>query len=82
MGFFEEKMESIRDNKAATRIQVQTLGNFKVWRDGEVVAPKAWGRSKTVELFEFFVTSRRRKAVHKEQILDRLWEEDLESGDS
>ncbi|MEZ4903489.1 MAG: BTAD domain-containing putative transcriptional regulator [Spirosomataceae bacterium] len=34
-----------------------------------------------MELFEFLVTARHRKALHKEQILDRLWEEDLEGGD-
>lgn len=72
----------IREKKARARIHIQTLGNFQVWRDGEVVASKEWGRSKTIELFEFFITSRHRKALHKEQILDRLWEEDLESGDS
>lgn len=80
--FFEEKMRAIAAKKENTHVWVQTLGNFQVRRDGAVVAPKEWGRSKTVELFEFLITSRHRKAQHKEQILDRLWEEDLDSGDS
>lgn len=82
MGFFEDRLAEIKEKKTTARIHVQTLGNFQVWRDGVAVAPKEWGRSKTVELFEFFVTSRNRKALHKEQILDRLWEEDIDSGDA
>ncbi|MFN4147827.1 MAG: BTAD domain-containing putative transcriptional regulator [Runella sp.] len=77
----EERLQAIETHQKNARIHVQTLGSFQVWREGIAVSPKEWGRSKTVELFEFLITNRHRKALHKEQILDRLWEEDLETGD-
>lgn len=56
-------------------MQVQTLGNFQVWRAGELLSNKDWGRDKTIQLFQFLLTARHRRSLHKEQIIDRLWEE-------
>lgn len=81
MNLTDERIENIKAKRAKAGVQVQTLGNFQLWRDGEIVPTKEWGRDKTVQLFQFFVTSRYRKALHKEQIMDRLWNEDSESGD-
>jgi len=62
-------------------LHVQTLGGFRVWRDGEEVSTTAWGREKAIHLFQFFITMRR-QYVHKEQIMDRLWPDlDLDKGD-
>jgi two-component SAPR family response regulator len=69
----------LKQNEAPLR--VQTLGGFEVMLDGDYLSPKAWGREKSLQLFQFFVTMRHRKALHKEQILDRLWEEDGDRGD-
>ncbi len=70
----------MRENAA---LKIHTLGNFQVWREGHLITPKEWGRDKTVQLFQFFITSRHRKALHKEQIFDRLWEDlDLKSAES
>jgi len=77
----DTRLDSIKAKHAAAAIQVQTLGGFQVWREGTAVASKEWGRDKTLQLFQYFVTARRRKAQHKEQIMDRLWEEDGDSGD-
>jgi len=63
-----------RRDKAA--LQIQTLGLFQVWRDGEPIPQKEWGRDKTVQLFQFLITARHRRGLHKEQIIDRLWEDD------
>jgi len=52
---------------------VQTLGNFQIWRNGDKVKSKAWGRDTTVQLFQFLVTARHRMGLHKEQIIDRVW---------
>ncbi len=51
------------------------MGNFQVWRDGTQVSTKEWGRDKTVQLFQFLLTARHRRALHKEQIADRIWED-------
>ena len=56
-------------------ICVYTLGTFKVLREGQIINDKDWGRDKTLQLFQFLVTSRSRGALHKEQIMDRLWED-------
>jgi len=65
--------------KAALRIQ--TLGGFRVWRDGQEIEPVVWGREKAIHLFQFFVTTRG-QYFHKEQIIDRLWPElDMKASD-
>ncbi|HFA49341.1 MAG TPA: transcriptional regulator [Bacteroidetes bacterium] len=71
----ENKIASLKKKRENAAIQVQTLGSFQVWRNGEKVTSKEWGRDKTVQLFQFLVTSRHRNALHKEQIIDRLWDE-------
>ena len=55
-------------------LRVQTLGGFRVWRDGVEIVPAAWKREKAVHLFQFLVTVRGRY-LHKEQIVDRMWPE-------
>ena len=63
-------------------LQIFTLGQFKVLRDGKAIKAKEWGRDKTVELLQFLITTRHQRASHKEQIIDRLWpDKDQKSGD-
>ena len=71
----EQKILTLIERKAKAEIRVQTLGGFQVWRGDEPIPAKEWGRDKTVQLFEFFVTARHRRGLHKEQIADRLWDE-------
>lgn len=78
---FEAQLAAISAKKEEAPIVVQTLGSFQLWHQGTLVPAKAWGRDKTIQLFQFLVTARHRKALHKEQIMDRLWEEDGDSGD-
>ncbi|RMG80395.1 MAG: transcriptional regulator [Bacteroidetes bacterium] len=79
---YSTRLTEIRAQKEAADIQVQTLGGFQVWRLGTPVSPKAWGRDITIQLFQFFITSRHRNSLHKEQIIDRLWENvDTKTGD-
>lgn len=61
--------------KKTAAIKVQTLGNFQIWREEEKVKSKDWGRDTTAQLFQFMVTARHRRGLHKEQIIDRLWED-------
>ncbi len=60
-------------NEAAIRFQ--TLGQFALWREGEKVSSKDWGRDKTVQLIQYLISYRNRNALHKEQIMDHLWED-------
>jgi DNA-binding SARP family transcriptional activator len=59
-------------------IAIYTLGSFEVWIEGQKLTSKDWGRDKSVQLFQFFLMARNRKALHKDQIVDKLWEDDLD----
>lgn len=72
---FAQEIATILAQKENASIHIQTLGQFQVTRNGEAITPKAWGRDKTVQLFQFLVTARHRRALHKEQIIDRIWED-------
>lgn len=80
MSFQPDEINLISDNIS---LRIQTLGGFHLWRNGVLIESAAWGREKAVHLFQFFVTTRRyMTALHKEQIIDRLWPElDPEEGD-
>ena len=56
-------------------IRIQTLGQFNVWVHGEKVDGKQWGRDKTVQLLQYLISNRQRHALHKEKIMDHLWDE-------
>jgi two-component SAPR family response regulator len=74
----QPQLESILSKRSISTIQVQTLGKFEVWVDGKKLNSKDWGRDKSIQLFQFFLMARSRKALHKEQIVDKLWEDDLD----
>jgi len=75
MADFQEKISALASFKEKAIIKVATLGQFKVWRNGEAISSKAWGRDKTIQLFEFLIANRHRKSLHKELIMDQLWED-------
>ncbi|NKI31510.1 transcriptional regulator [Muricauda sp. DJ-13] len=56
-------------------IKFQTLGQFVLWRDGEKVNAKEWGRDKTLQLIQYLISYRNKHALHKEHIMDHLWED-------
>ncbi|MCA0133534.1 AfsR/SARP family transcriptional regulator [Winogradskyella alexanderae] len=56
-------------------IRIQTLGQFNLWRDNDKVDSKQWGRDKTVQLLQYLISNRHRHALHKESIMEHLWEE-------
>ena len=66
---------NIAEHMSTDQIQVYTLGKFSVVRGEQEIDTKAWGRDKTVQLFQYMVSAHNRGAMHKEQIMDRLWED-------
>jgi len=77
-----DKIANIQAKKETASLQVQTLGTFQVWREGVLISSKDWGRDKSVQLFQFLVTARHQRALHKEQIIDRIWEDiDVKAGE-
>lgn len=69
----DHNLQDIIQQKEEASLVIQTLGGFRVWVDGIELNAKQWGRDKTIQLFQFFITSRHRHGLHKEQIIDRLW---------
>ncbi len=67
-----KKLESFK-NEAV--IQIYTLGQFSVWRKDEKIEAKAWSRDKTTQLLQYLISNRQRHALHKEQIMDHLWDD-------
>jgi DNA-binding SARP family transcriptional activator len=78
MPAFLEQLHSILDKQQNAPIKVNTLGSFEVWVDDKKLNAKDWGRDKSIQLFQFFLMARSRKALHKDQIVDKLWEDDLD----
>jgi len=69
------KLEEILAKQKLAELKVETLGKFLVYRLDNSISNKEWGRDKTIQLFQYLVTSRHRQGQHKEQIVDRIWEE-------
>lgn len=70
-----QQFTDLLKHQADAELKVQTLGAFQVIRGEGAIKPKEWGRDKTLQLFQFFVTARHRRGLHKEQIVDRIWED-------
>ena len=67
------QIASLLEKKESALLRVQTLGNFQLWRSSQLVRSKEWGREVAIQLFQFFITNRHRRGLHKEQIIDRIW---------
>lgn len=70
----DSNLEALLDKYQNAKLKVFTLGNFELQLEGQKIQDN-WGREKAIQLFQFFLLSRNRSALHKEQIINRLWEE-------
>lgn len=71
----EDQIAALGAKRKNAVVQIQTLGKFQVWLEGTPISDKDWGRDKTIQLFQFLVTARNRRGLHKEVIIDRIWED-------
>ena len=67
--------KSLKRFQLEAPIKFQTLGQFTLWRGGEKVNSKDWGRDKTIQLIQYLISCRNRHALHKEYIMEHLWGE-------
>ena len=65
----------LEDFKNNAEIRIKTLGSFSVVRNETIIDSKDWGRDKTLQLLQYFISSRKKNALHKEQIMDNLWQD-------
>jgi len=75
MADFKEQLAAINRRQELAEIVVHTLGGFQVWKQGNLIEAKAWERDSSIQLFQLLLTTRRRHALHKEQIIDHIWPE-------
>ncbi len=77
-----EELNKLQTRQEKTSLHIRTLGVFKASVAGTDIPDKAYGREKTIQLFQFLVTARGRRTIHREKIIDRLWEDtDQEEGE-
>ena len=77
-----DQLIALRQQRDQAALRIQTLGDFRVWRRDDPIPDTAWGRDKTMQLFQFLLAARHRHGLHKEQIIDRIWEDvDGRAGD-
>jgi two-component SAPR family response regulator len=72
---FDQQLQELQTFQENAEIRIDTLGNFCVWRNQQKIDTKEWGRDKTVQLLQYLVSYRKRNALHKEKIMDGLWED-------
>ena len=75
MSHLQDKLLELKQFQEDAIIRIQTLGCFNLWRENEKVDSKQWGREKTVQLLQYLISNRQRHALHKESIMEHLWEE-------
>lgn len=75
MSHLQDKLVKLEQFHANAKIRIQTLGQFNLWRENEKVSSKEWGRDKTVQLLQYLISNRQRHALHKEKIMEQLWED-------
>ncbi|SDS25398.1 transcriptional activator domain-containing protein [Polaribacter sp. KT25b] len=69
------QLQELQTFKKDAKIRIETLGHFCVWRNHQKVDNKEWARDKTIQLLQYLVSNRQRNALHKEKIMDGLWED-------
>ncbi|PQJ79139.1 AfsR/SARP family transcriptional regulator [Polaribacter porphyrae] len=75
MSDFLQELEELECFQKNATIRIETLGNFRAWRNQEKIEAKDWGRDKTIQLLQYLISNRQRNALHKEKIMDNLWDD-------
>ncbi len=68
-------LDQLSEQFEMAEVHIRTLGQFSVSLYDETISSKQWSRDKTVQLFQYLISNRHRHALHKEKIMDDLWEE-------
>ena len=75
MSDLKNKLLELKQFQENAIIRIQTLGQFNLWRDNAKVDSKQFGRDKAIQLLQYLISNRHRHALHKEKIMDHLWED-------
>lgn len=75
MSDFKLQFQELQTYQENAQIRIETLGNFCVYRNQQKINAKEFSRDKTIQLLQYLVSNRQKNALHKEQIMDGLWED-------
>lgn len=75
MSDYHHQLQELQNFKADANIRIETLGNFCAYRNQIKIETKDWGRDKTIQLLQYLISNRQRNALHKEKIMDNLWDD-------
>lgn len=75
MSDFQQQLQELQTFQENAKIRIETLGNFCVYRNQHKIDAKEFSRDKTIQLLQYLVCNRQKNALHKEQIMDGLWED-------
>lgn len=70
-----DELLALKKFQKEAALRIQTLGQFTVWINQEKIPSKAWSRDKTTQLLQYLISNRQRNALHKEKIMDHLWDD-------
>jgi len=77
-----DKLSGLQARQEKASLHIRTLGAFAASVSGIALPDKAYGRETTIQLFQYLVTARGRQTLHREKIINRLWENtDQEEGE-
>ena len=68
-----KRVEHELELKAKKPLHVYLLGTFRTELEGEV-RDELWKRERSAQLFQYLLIHAESRAVHKEQITDRIWD--------
>lgn len=75
MSDFQQQFQELQTYEENAQIRIETLGNFCVYRNQQKINAKEFSRDKTIQLLQYLVSNRQKNALHKELIMDGLWED-------
>lgn len=55
-----------------TELKISLFGEFRAWREGELIQSEAWNRQKTHSLLKLLLI-RPGRTFSKDEIIDALW---------
>ena len=74
MSAYNDKINVLLSKWNNAPLRIRSMGRFIVARAGSDIADNEWGRDKTLQLIQYLMTTRHLQGVHKERIIDRLWD--------
>ncbi len=71
----EQILEAVREATRAPSLRIQTLGQFRIWRDGQLIDPWERGQAETIVKILLARRVEGGRAVSPDELMEWLWPE-------